>query len=101
MCSPQQPLVTDVERSIVRICDSLLRDFYGNNNLNEPTDAFESCGAWNSPTTYLLPDNINARDTTKYVMSSDNAKLIFPKSEYQNAGQFYEDFISIPFMPGF
>ena len=74
----------------MRICESLLRDFYGNENLGEPTSAFEQCGAWNSPDQKLVPQT-NDRLTTSYVLTSDNPKLIFPKSTFANAEEFYNN----------
>ena len=45
-CHPDQPLytqVTDEEKGegVIRICDSLLRQFYGNDDMNSPTEAYE------------------------------------------------------------
>ena len=58
-CSPEQPKYTyespDGKVKIIRICESLLKQFYGNENPNEPTEAFEKCGAWSSPDTTLDP----------------------------------------------
>lgn len=101
-CSPEQPKVTDVQKKIVRICESLLRDVYGNEELGEPTEAYEKCGAWNSPDTKFIPIT-NDRDTTDYIMTSDNARLVFPKAEFKNAEEFFSGFgqMSIPFMSGF
>ena len=84
------------------MCDSLLRDFYGNENLDEPTDAFEKCGGWDSPTVYLLP--VDKTDRSKgFVKTSDDAKLVFPKSAFKNAEEFYSNWAqaSIPFFSGY
>ena len=57
-CSPEQPKYAyegPDGKKIIRICESLLREFYGNENMDQPTDAFEKCGAWSSPDTTLDP----------------------------------------------
>ena len=87
----------------VRICESLLRDFYGNKDLDKPTDAFEECGAWNSPDEILTP-NSNDKATATYTLgTSENPRLVFPKVEFANAAEFYSNFnqAAIPFMSGF
>ena len=94
-CSPEQPKYTynspDGSTKIIRICESLLKDFYGIKNLNEPTDAFEQCGAWDSPDTTLDP--VNHADATKgFVLTTPDSKLIFPKNAYKDAEDFYNNF---------
>ena len=84
------------------MCESLLKQFYGNENLLEPTGHFEKCGGWNSPDTVLEP--VDKNDKSKgYVVTSDDARLIFPKSEFKNAEEFYSNWAqaSIPFMGDF
>ena len=94
-CSPDQPHVTNTVEGekFIRICDSLLRDVYGNEDLEAPTEAFEECGAWNSPDTILTPNAATEDATTFYTLgSSENARLIFPKVEFKNAEEFYNNF---------
>ena len=101
-CSPEQPKYTDIENKIIRICDSLLKLYYGNDNLNEPTEKFEQCGAWSSPDTTLDP--VDTTDESKgFVLNEGSAELIFPANEYPDAQEFYNNFAqaSIPFMSDF
>ena len=105
-CSPEQPKVTNnVDgRKFVRICESLLRDFYGNEDMKSPTEAFEECGAWNSPDTILKPNTNDKATTTFYTVgSSENSRLIFPKVEFKDAEAFYDGFsqAQIPFFGDF
>mmetsp|Transcript_9215 Transcript_9215/g.12558 ORF Transcript_9215/g.12558 Transcript_9215/m.12558 type:complete len:110 (+) Transcript_9215:324-653(+) len=100
-CSPDQPKFTNVVEGYVRVCESLLREFYGNDDMSMPTEAFEECGAWNSPNQILIPNNPSNRATTTYTLSTDeNDRLVFPKSEFPNAEAFFNGFAqaSIPFM---
>ena len=62
-CHPDQPKYTDTHQKIIRVCESLIRDYYGVKDLNEPTDAFEECGGWNSGDTVLTP--LDENDPTK------------------------------------
>lgn len=106
-CHPDQPKYTDEDKKIIRVCDTLLKQFYGNDspenvNLNEPTDAFSKCGGWSDPDTILTP--VDDTDPTKgFVVSSDDERLIFPNSEFANAEEFYNNWnqASIPFMDGY
>ena len=93
-CSPEQPKYAyegPDGTKIIRICESLLREFYGNENMDQPTDAFEKCGAWSSPDTTL--DAIDKSDPTQgFVLNSPDAELIFPKSQFKNAEDFFNNF---------
>lgn len=110
-CSPDQPKVTvtkDLGGSIgikkyVRICESLLRDFYGNIDLTKPTDAFKKCGAWNSPDDVLMPNDTSNKNTSYTLDKSENPKLIFPNVAYADAEEFFKNFAQagIPFMGDF
>ena len=101
-CSPEQPKYTysgPDGTKVIRICESLLREFYNHDNLEEPTGAFEKCGAWSSPDTTLDP--VSQTDPSKgFVLNTPDAELIFPKSEFKNAKDFYNNFsqAGIPFM---
>ena len=59
-CSPDQPKYTQFKADgtphYVRVCESLLRDYYGG-DLAEPTFKFKECGAWNDPDAHLIPEN--------------------------------------------
>ena len=102
-CNPEQPKFTytspDGSVKIVRICESLLREFYGNENIDEPTSKFEKCGAWSSPDTTLDPVSLED-PTAGFLLNSPSPELIFPKSQFKNAEEFYNNFsqASIPFM---
>ena len=56
-CDPKQPDYVHVEKKIIRICKSLLTQFYLNIQypdgdvavLDGPTEAYENCGAWQDP----------------------------------------------------
>ena len=103
-CSSEQPKYTyeseDGSVKVIRICESLLKEFYGNGDAtNSPTDAFEKCGAWNSPDTTLDPIDVN--DPGKgFSLNSPDASLIFPKSAFTDMEDFYKNFnqAGIPFM---
>ena len=70
-CHPDQPKYTDPVSKVIRVCDSLLKEFYGNDNLNEPTRAFEKCGGWSSPDTILTPVDPNDR-SKGFVANTDD-----------------------------
>ena len=59
VCDPEQPLWTKLpegdDPGIVRICESMLRTFYGEDNLDAPTYAFNECGAWDDPDPEYTP----------------------------------------------
>ncbi len=96
VCHPDQPIYTDVEKKVVRVCESLLRDVYGA-ELNEKTKRYEECGAWADPDTELVPIDPNS-----YLVSTPENYLIFPYEAYNNANEFFENFgaMSIPFLSG-
>ena len=101
-CHPEQPKFVDTEQKIIRVCESLLRTYYGNEDLNKPTDKYEECGAWNDPDPVLTL--INEADPSEgYEMDSEDPILIFPKTAYANAEEFFDDFepAEIPFFDGF
>lgn len=98
-CSAKQPIYTDRARKVVRVCESVLREIYGQDDLKKPTNEYEKCGAWSSPDTIVTP--VDPNDWSKgYVLSSDDSVLIYPQNEYKDASEFFANFppISIPFM---
>ena len=100
-CHPEQPKYTDNDKKIVRVCESLLRQYYGNDNMDEPTTAFEQCGAWSSPDTTLDP--IGPTKADGFILNSPDPELIFPKASFNNAREFYYGFsqAGIPFFGDF
>ena len=80
-CHPDQPKYTDTSKKIVRVCESLLREYYGNDNLDERTRKFKKCGGWSSPDVILKPIDIN--DQSKgYEVTQDDPVLIVPYGHY-------------------
>ena len=100
-CSEDQPKFTDRKKQVVRVCESVLKDIYGAQDLTKPTDAYEKCGAWSSPDTIIT--KIGATWEDGYVMSTPDPVLIYPLTTYKNAEEFFSNFppISIPFMEDF
>ena len=86
-CDPRQPTYTDTNKKYIRVCESLLREFYGNDNLNEKTDKYKECGAWNSPSDILIPIHKKENDPNpSYELGkSEELRLIFPNTAYSNA----------------
>ena len=82
-CSPDQLKYTqfhaDGKPHYVRVCESLLRDYYGG-DLAEPTFKFKECGAWNDPDAHLIPENPDdeANNTTWILNDAESKRLIFP-----------------------
>ena len=89
-CHPDQPKWTDTENGVVRICESLLREFYGA-KLDERTETFEDCGGWKEPDPVLTPLD-PADPTAGYEVAADDPYLVFPKQAFANAEEFYSDF---------
>ena len=86
----------------MRICESVLRDIYGQEDLDKPTSAYEQCGAWSSPDEIIMP--VDPDDWTKgYTIEQDDPVLIYPEKAYANAEEFFANFpqMSIPFMGDF
>ena len=107
-CHPDQPKWTTFDEEtgtkIVRVCKSLLREFYGNDDLSKPTNSkeFKQCGAWNDPDAEV--EAVEGSPGTFEVDVKD-PWIIWPAKEFANAEEFYNsgDFIQakIPFMDGF
>lgn len=45
-CDPRQPYFTDYDKKLYRICESLIRDVYMQDDLNAPPEKLEGCGLW-------------------------------------------------------
>ena len=85
-CHPDQPKYTDTNQNIIRICESLIKDFYDfdNRDLDVPTGAYEECGGWNSSDSYLKP--VSDEDPTLgFEVVDGDEVLVFPKSAFENA----------------
>ena len=96
-CSPEQPKYTYTKKDvkIIRICESLLREFYGNGEdvdaMTRPTSAFQQCGAWSDPDTTLVP--LSSTDVLLgYKLDKPDPSLIFPESAFATAENFYNEF---------
>ena len=66
--------------------------------MNSPTEAYEQCGGWDSPDSTLKLND--PTDQSKgYYLSTPDAKLVFPKSAFKNAKEFYNNWnqAGIPF----
>ena len=108
-CHPRQPDFTDSKNKVVRICKSLLRQFYfntkypdGDGDLDGSTEAFDSCGAWFEPDPILIA-NDHSDPEKGYTMEIPDPILVFPGGSYANAKEFYADFdqARIPFFEDF
>lgn len=118
VCDPEQPLWTKLpegdDPGIVRICESMLRTFYGSDDLDKPTYAFNECGAWDDPDPeytehVILEDDENYGHlglpvgTVIYEEYTKEPELIFPGGEYANATDLFHNWeqAKIPFFPGY
>ena len=123
-CHPQQPDYTDTENKVVRVCDSLLLDFYSQRgwewfdreekefdyfyperNLDNPTVGFEECGAWNEPDP-IVKANDGCDPTKGYELDEPDPELIYPFNAFKNAKEFFDPNdgfhqAQIPFMENF
>ena len=102
ICHPYQPRYTDYQYKTIRVCDSLLREYYGNDDLMAATDKFSKCGGWTTADSTLEP--VDSNDPNKgFVLNSSDPVLVIPKGTFKTAEDFYSnwDQASIPFMDGF
>ena len=95
ICDPEQPSWTvfegrgNTDVRIVRVCESMLRSFYGHDNLDEPTDYFQRCGAWNDPDIYYTP--VNGKNATDgYEENHPTPEVIFPEGSFADAKAFFD-----------
>ena len=100
-CSEHQPKFTDKEKQVVRVCESVLREIYGVQDLTAKTDAYEKCGAWSQPDAIMKMKGTEWSEG--YIMETPDPELIYPFTHYANAEEFFSNFppISIPFMEDF
>ena len=97
---------------MIRICKSLLREFYNQtekpdpskHDLEKPTQEYNQCGAWNDPDPILEAIlDADGKFDGKFDVVTKKPKLIFPSGEFKNAEEFFADFdqAKIPFFDTF
>ena len=89
----------------------MLRTFYGSDDLDKPTYAFNECGAWDDPDPEYTERAITEDDawmglpvgTIIYDEYTKEPELIFPGGEFADAKELFGDWeqAKIPFFPGY
>ena len=84
------------------MCESLVKEIYGNQDLTKPTEKFSRCGAWVSRDP-IVKQKVPGDWTQGYVMEEKDPVLVHPEVTYENASIFFANFdpMQIPYFDDF